>query len=187
MIHGTTHTYNKGCRCDLCRLAKSEANKILRSKQDPKTGKLGRKAKPKEPKVLKKRGRKPKPVSAWDYVVKPVFVKPVKLYSAWDYTVVRRRAKDISAWEYTVKIPKRLRSKAEKKKTTKVRLSKFETSLDIIDFSRNNEKFTCLDICDAVTDWSQPKVMAMLFDLVKAKRLKNFMINDDLYFSKVEC
>lgn len=30
MTHGTTHQYNKGCRCELCRAAKSEANKKRR-------------------------------------------------------------------------------------------------------------------------------------------------------------
>lgn len=32
MTHGTTHQYNKGCRCELCRAAKSEANKKRRDK-----------------------------------------------------------------------------------------------------------------------------------------------------------
>ena len=186
MIHGTTHAYNKGCRCDLCRVAKSNANKLMRSKQPPKTGKRGRKEKPKEIKILKKRGRKPKPVSAWDYVVKPVYIRPKKKCSAWDFKVVRHRKKQISAWDYLVKIPKSIRSKLTKVKRTKVKLSRFETTLDIIEFSKNVDSFNCLDICEAVTDWSESKVMPILFDLVKAKVLINFNVGNDLFFKNLE-
>ena len=37
MIHGTTHGYNKGCRCGECRAAKSEANRKMRESNGKKS------------------------------------------------------------------------------------------------------------------------------------------------------
>lgn len=45
MNHGTTHLYNKGCRCDLCKQAKSGANQkhrdsVLKPESKPRATKV---------------------------------------------------------------------------------------------------------------------------------------------------
>lgn len=170
MIHGTTHAYNKGCRCDPCKKAKSDANKELRSKQEPKSGKRGRKPRTLGAKILRKRGRPKKQVSAWAYTVIKPKEKPSVRYDVWDFTVKRKKVKSVGAWDFTVKIPKRLmKIKAKKPKPTLIKLSTFETSLDVIQYAKNRQDgFNQFDVKSDVTDLSLSKIFKILFDLVGA-------------------
>lgn len=183
MIHGTTHAYNKGCRCSECKDAKSEANRLMRGKLPPKTG---------------KRGRKKKQISAWEYTV---VWKDVKKASAWEYWVkcprhlivkkekVKKerkvriakpkpekpkiRRKQVSAWSYTVKQPRVKKPKVIKikkrivKMSVEVKLSRFETAIDIMRFARYaTGVFNVRDLRACVTDLSSNVVNSILAGLV---------------------
>lgn len=156
MIHGTTHAYNKGCRCEPCKGSKSDANRLARQRH------------PKEKKINPaKRGRKPKKHSAWDFKVR--LPRRKKSKNAWSFKVVRVKRKLYTAWDYTVVIPKKIQRQIEREIKSKnpVILSQFETQIDILRYARySTEPFTIRNLMDDVTDWSWRKVKIAVFELV---------------------
>lgn len=176
MIHGTTHTYNKGCRCEPCRVSKSNANKLARQRHP-----VERKANP------AKRGRKPRKPSAWEFKVK--LPKRKKSQNAWSFKVVKSKRKLYTAWDYTVVMPKKIKKQLDRESRLKnpVVLSGFETQIDILRYARYSKKpFTIRDLMDDVTDWTWRRVKIAVFELVENGYLIEISIGKIFKFEKTD-
>lgn len=176
MIHGTTHAYNKGCRCEPCRVSKSNANKLARQRHP-----VERKANP------AKRGRKPRKPSAWEFKVE--LPKRKKSQNAWSFKVVKSKRKLYTAWDYTAVIPKKIQRKMDQERRAKnpVMLSQFETKIDILRYAKYaSSPFTIRNLMDDVTDWNWSKVKVLVFDLVDDGYLTDLTIGKIFKFEKTD-